>query len=317
MSVITISREFGSGGEAVARLVAEKLGFRLVNKQTVIEGLAEFGFAGSGPAYDETAGAGMEEPDRREYIAALHDYIYDLAIRNNLVILGRGGHILFEDFPPALHVRVTAPLEARLRRVAAQHGLGEKTARRLIREQDARRQRYYKEVFGRSWTDLRGYDLVVSTGRMDLEEAAGVIIAGFHLHAAERLVAGSPAFEEQTPPSADILPASTAAGIAFMHPSEEEFARLLDFYRIRWEYEPRTFLLEWDSEGNVLEAFTPDFYLPEHDLYVELTTQRQKLVGKKKKKIRRLQELYPEVNVKALYSRDFKSLLEKFSGGKT
>jgi hypothetical protein len=69
----------------------------------------------------------------------------------------------------------------------------------------------------------------------------------------------------------------------FAHPSEAAFARILDFYQIPWEYEPRTFDLQWDDEGNVIEAFSPDFYLPEQDFYIELTTMEQKLITKKHK----------------------------------
>ena len=62
----------------------------------------------------------------------------------------------------------------------------------------------------------------------------------------------------------------------FAHPTEEAFAHILDYYGIAWDYEPRTFALHWDDEGNVTEAFSPDFYLPEQNLYVELTTLRPK-----------------------------------------
>jgi hypoxanthine phosphoribosyltransferase len=105
---------------------------------------------------------------------------------------------------------------------------------------------------------------------------------------------------------------SVAQPIPFAHPSEEEFARLLDFYRIAWLYEPKTFQLEWDAEGNVMEAFTPDFYLPEEDLYVELTTLRQNLVREKNRKLRKLRRLYPEVNIKLFFRRDYRRLLEKY-----
>jgi hypoxanthine phosphoribosyltransferase len=98
----------------------------------------------------------------------------------------------------------------------------------------------------------------------------------------------------------------------FAHPSEAEFARFLDFYGIAWEYEPRTFVLEQDADGNVLEAFSPDFYLPEQDLYVEMTTIRQKLITKKNRKLRRLQELYPDVNIKLFNRRDFRTLLARW-----
>ena len=100
--------------------------------------------------------------------------------------------------------------------------------------------------------------------------------------------------------------------IVFSHPSEEEFARVLDFYGIEWRYEPTTFPLEWDEDGNVLEAFSPDFYLVQQDLYVELTTLRQRLMCLKHRKIRRLKELYPDVNVRLWNRRDFERFLERF-----
>lgn len=101
--------------------------------------------------------------------------------------------------------------------------------------------------------------------------------------------------------------------ISFAHESEAEFARILDFYHIAWQYEPRTFAIEWDAEGNVASSFTPDFYLPGHHIYIELTTAKQPLVTKKNRKIRRLRDLYPEVNIKVLYASDYRKLIEKFA----
>ncbi len=98
----------------------------------------------------------------------------------------------------------------------------------------------------------------------------------------------------------------------FTHPSEQIFANLLDFYRIRWEYEPRSFPLQWDKDGKVLEAFTPDFYLPEFDLYVELTTMKQSLVTKKNRKVRLLRAIYPHVNIQVFYQKDFQELVSKY-----
>ncbi|MDZ4180154.1 MAG: hypothetical protein U1E29_13130 [Coriobacteriia bacterium] len=102
------------------------------------------------------------------------------------------------------------------------------------------------------------------------------------------------------------------ASITFAHPSERVAAQILDFYHIAWEYEPTTFPIEWDGEGNVLASFSPDFYLPEFDLYIELTTMSQKLVTRKNRKVRRLRELYPDINIKIFYQRDFRSLLLKY-----
>lgn len=99
---------------------------------------------------------------------------------------------------------------------------------------------------------------------------------------------------------------------AFAHSSEEAFARILDYYGIEWEYEPRTFPLEWDDQGNVIEAFAPDFHLPKQDLYVELTTLRPKLTTPKNRKLRRMKELYPDVNVKLFKRRDLRDLMIKY-----
>jgi hypoxanthine phosphoribosyltransferase len=100
--------------------------------------------------------------------------------------------------------------------------------------------------------------------------------------------------------------------VRFAHNSERQFAKLLDFYDIEWDYEPRTFTLERDREGQPVQAFTPDFFLPAYNLYIEITTLNQKLVTKKNRKARRLQELHPEVQVKVLYQRDYLHLLVKY-----
>lgn len=99
---------------------------------------------------------------------------------------------------------------------------------------------------------------------------------------------------------------------SFSHPIEREFARILDYYHVAWEYEPRSFALEWDAAGNVTVAFTPDFYLPEQDLYVELTTMRPKLVTKKNRKLRRMNQLYPEINIQLWKRSDLRALMLRF-----
>ena len=128
----------------------------------------------------------------------------------------------------------------------------------------------------------------------------------------------------------------------FAHSSEQTFARILDYYEIEWEYEPKfakwhairepitpeprtatfliirfinepkTFPLEWDVEGNVVEAFAPDFYLPDQDLYIELTTLRPQLTTRKNRKIRRMHELYPDVHIKLFKRRDLHNLMVKY-----
>jgi hypothetical protein len=98
----------------------------------------------------------------------------------------------------------------------------------------------------------------------------------------------------------------------FASQAELECAKVLDYYGVPWMYEPRTFVLEQDEAGRVLEAFTPDFYLPDQDLYVELTVMKQSLVTRKNRKLRKLRERYPDVKVKLFYKRDLERLAQHF-----
>jgi hypoxanthine phosphoribosyltransferase len=112
--------------------------------------------------------------------------------------------------------------------------------------------------------------------------------------------------------AAAAAPPAKSDTLRFAHASERQFAQLLDFYQIDWEYEPRSFDLEWDRDGSATQRFTPDFYLPAYDLYIEITTLNQKLVTKKNRKVRRLRELYPGINCKIFYQRDYLSLVAKY-----
>src|SRR5579871_4480089 len=94
--------------------------------------------------------------------------------------------------------------------------------------------------------------------------------------------------------------------VVFAHPSEARIARLLDFYGVHWEYEPRSFPLERDAEGRPTQSFTPDFYL-----FLEITTIKPALANRKNRKIRKLRELYPDVNIKLLDLKDMETLLLK------
>lgn len=322
MAVITISRQFGSGGERIAQMVSQKLDYLLINKAVISEKLQKYGITEPEFTLFDEKKIKINRDDNVDelethyhlYLEALHEFLFDLAIRKNLVILGRAGQILFKDFPPALHIKIIAPLKNRLERAQKLYNLDEAAAARLISEQDHDRQEYLRYVFGYSWYDLDLYHLVINTGMMGLEEAGVLIVEASRLKSTTDNVSVED-FEEKTIyENSQITPILDAAGNppVFAHPSEEEFAKMLDFYQIKWLYEPKTFPLEWDSEGNITEAFSPDFYLPEQDLFVELTTQKQKLVWRKNKKIRRMKELNPDVNIKIIYGRDYRGLLQKY-----
>ena len=98
----------------------------------------------------------------------------------------------------------------------------------------------------------------------------------------------------------------------FANKAELECAKVLDYYGVPWEYEPRTFVLEQDEGGRVTEAFTPDFYLPEQNLFLEITMMKQRLVTRKNRKLRKLRERYPDVQVKLFYKRDIERLAQRY-----
>ena len=98
----------------------------------------------------------------------------------------------------------------------------------------------------------------------------------------------------------------------FANEAELECAKILDYYKVPWDYEPRTFVLEEHEDGRVLEAFTPDFYLPEQDLYLEVTVMKQSLVTRKNRKLRKLRKRYPGIRIKLFYKRDIERLAQRY-----
>jgi hypoxanthine phosphoribosyltransferase len=126
----------------------------------------------------------------------------------------------------------------------------------------------------------------------------------------------APAHSAATParPRVPVTGAPTDVPAPFAHNAEYEFARILDFYGIDWKYEPRSFPLRWEK-GHVTEAFTPDFYLTDLDLYVELTTLKSNLTAEKNRKMRAMNELFPEINIIMLKKRDYLRLLAKYGYG--
>lgn len=320
MRLIAIAEEAWAGGRAVAEEVARLTDFRFVGPEEMAERLAERGLRapwedGSGPLF--APGEPAAAP-----AAALRELAVDLLSRDELVAWGWGAELLFRDDPGTLTVRICAPWDRRLARCAATSGLDEVEAARVLVADEERTRRWLSRCFGADSLPAAQFALTVRSDRMDLRAVAELIV-----HAADAVDAGLAAEDEADPPARaprgaapglapagteEPIPAEAAAGPRFAHPSEAELARLLDFYQIAWLYEPKTFPLRWDADGHVTEAFTPDFYLPELDLYLELTTLKQSLVTKKNRKLRRLRELYPEVRVKVIYGRDFRHLLRKY-----
>lgn len=309
MALIAVHGEPGCRVEEVANVAAQRLGWDLVTESKMSRLLErEFG--------------NLELIPDRAYPHVVTSVLARLATEHHLITSAEGTELLStRNIPGLFQVRVAAPeswrtgtvlLERRLDRAAAKAEIA-----RLDREDRERRRRR----FGRGTLKCEDADLLVNASRLEWDAAGAVIEAAansVHLADAGLLSAGAEAQIQfrvrvelsrhgMSPP--DRMELKKAA---FVHPSEETFARLLDFYRIAWEYEPKSFPIQWDRDGRVIEAFTPDFYLPEFDLYLELTTMKQAHVTRKNRKIKLVKQLYPHVNIRVFYQKDFENLIFKY-----
>ncbi len=308
MALITISGQPGSRQEEVARSAAQLLQFDLVTESR-LQGI-----------FTQEFGDAVAIPDKAFAPAAV-SVVARLATEHHLVLASEGAELLFRDFPGLLRVYVVAPESRRIGTLMLDHRLDRKAARALLRRLEADRRSERARRFGRSSAPPHLFDLVLNTELLEPEGVAELIrsaasrgglasigllsaAAEAHLQFQVRLKLAKYGIQ---PPGRVSLKSK-----CFVHPSEEVFANLLDFYRVAWDYEPRSFPIQWDKDGRVLEAFTPDFYLPEFDLYVELTTMKQSLVTKKNRKVKLLRAIYPHVNIQVFYQKDFENLIFKY-----
>ncbi len=308
MALIAVSGQPGCRFEEVARISAHRLEFELVN-ESLIQGLIETEFG---------AEARNQQKARADLVASI---LARLATEHHLIYCAPGAEMLSRQFAGALRIHVVAPDSVRTGNLMLDRRLPRTAARTQLRELDAAARAQYKTMAGRAIAPPHWFDLVLNAESMDSEQMVEMIQAsvhalglrerGFLSHAAEAQIQFQIRLRLSrhgiVPSGAVRLPEKT-----FAHHSEQIFANLLDFYRIAWEYEPRSFPIQWDAEGRIAESFTPDFYLPELELYIELTTMKQSLVTRKNRKIRLLRELYPHLNVQVFYQKDFENLIFKY-----
>jgi len=308
MALIAVSGHPGCRFDEVARLSAHRLGYELLT-QSRIAALAA-----------EEFGAGVKIPDKA-YTSLVTSLLARLATQHHLVFCASGGELQGRHFPGMLRVHVVAPENARIGNLMLDRRLERPAARQFLLDLEAADRADRKAKFGKTKATAELFDLVINAESLTTEQMTDLIEATAASMGLKERGLLSPAAEQQLQfqmrlklaryglvPPANV----TLRSKMFAHPSEEMFANLLDFYRIAWEYEPRSFPIQMDREGNALEAFTPDFYLPEFDLYVELTTMKQSLVTRKNRKVRLLRELYPHLNIQVFYQKDFENLIFKY-----
>ncbi len=182
MAILSISREYRSGGEEIGRAVAEALRYDYVDKERLIHDIHSAGekWENLSREVDEVTPSLWERFDwqYRGYIALVEAHILEYALRNRVVILGRGSHILLRAVPYALKARITAPLETRIERVVQKERLDRRTAQGLIEKTDRTRAGYIKSNYGEDWSDVQFYDLVFNTGLQSYEQVVELLIKG-------------------------------------------------------------------------------------------------------------------------------------------
>ena len=294
-------------------MVAERLECQLVTESSLDQMMAgQFGEsnipdkAWGAAAASILAGLGLEYP--------------------HVVVCCAAAEMLSSDLPGVFRVHLVAPESVRLRTLMADSNLSRPAAKARLRKMGSEQSETRKRRFGQKIAPSTRFDVVLNEQAIGPAEMSHVLVSLLQsqgLLESERLTAAAAAkvqFQVRMQLARHglgrhmgTLPDQAPAGRkAFGHPSEEVFANLLDFYRIAWDYEPRSFPLQWDKDGKVSEAFTPDFYLPEFDLYVELTTMKQANVTKKNRKIRLLRAIYPHVNIQVFYQKDVQDLVMKY-----
>jgi hypothetical protein len=307
MALLTISGEPASRWEEVANAAAQLLRFELVTESRLAQWISE--------EFGE-----VDIPDRAWPLAVV-SILSRMATEHHLVVALAGAESLFRPMPMLLRAGVLAPEARRVGNLMLDQRLERPAARKALGEMDADIRKTRKARFGRGRVPPEAFDVTLNAENMDATQMAEILRAAAAARGLDQQGLFSPAAEAQLQFQTrfhlarhGVVPAGRAhlKRVVFGHPSEEMFANLLDFYRIQWEYEPRSFPLQWDKDGNVIEAFTPDFYLPEFDLYVELTTMRQTLVTRKNRKVKLLRAIYPHVNIQVFYQKDFQDLVFKY-----
>jgi cytidylate kinase len=181
MAILTISRECQSGSHEIGQAVARALGYEFVSKKRIIADIKKFGkrWPGADLEFDENSPSVWERFDweYRGLIALVESIIYEHAVKDNVVIIGRGGNYLLRDISHILRIRLVAPLEIRIGRMIEEDGIDDKAARRQIARIDKTRAEYVNKNYGRNWDDTANYDMVFNSSTETYEEITRVIVA--------------------------------------------------------------------------------------------------------------------------------------------
>ena len=182
MSVITISREFGSDGDAIAQRVAQTLGYHFVDQKFIGIILEQYGYVefdkeyANLPTFWERFDA-QREKQRDVMVKMLNQVIQAVAHHGNVVILGRSGFEVLGGFADVLHIRLQAPLMVRIQRVMAQQQIPFEQAESIVKSNDKVRMAFVEEFYRIPWASIHAFDLVINTGKISPDQATSWVIS--------------------------------------------------------------------------------------------------------------------------------------------
>ncbi len=307
MPIVTLSRQMASYGDEIASMLAQRQGFALITRGELLNRFLPGASAHEQHMLAESSKYYLKEYKKGvTYMQHLSAALHEFAEENSAVLVGFGSQVMFADDIEALHIRITAPMNVRVVRIRRKYRISAGEAESLLLRADRKQRRFVRTVYNEDLEDLSHYHLVLNTALLSSDECVASVTAMLRERELELKIKEAPGEAVTTASEPPV----------FKNDTEAEFAKLLDMYNIEWKYEPKTFPIEWDAEGNVVKAFSPDFYLTKFDTYIELTAMNQKYVTEKNRKLRRMRELYPGTNVRIVYKKDFNSLVERFNLGK-
>ena len=344
MPVITISREAGSRGDELAERLANRIGYRLIDFDSMIDiFLKPIANEHEKQMLERSSKFFFEPINKNEQInfkAYLEGSLSEWSEKNKAIFLGGTSQLFLQNHPDAIHLRTVAPKEIRLKRIKEAQALyrvyldyqkynkefhsttislreliflekfyststiANLSAEDLMNRIDRQYRKLGLTLFNANLENHLYYHVVLNTEKMSLDHCLNIVDSLIDDYQIQKHI------DQQGDELASLTDDSDLP--EFKNESELEFARLLNLYHIEWRYEPKFFPVEWDTDNHVTMAFSPDFYLPKFDIYLELTTMNQRYVTAKKKKLQKLKELYPDINVKIIYKRDFLSLIQRF-----
>lgn len=180
MAILTICRESGVGGEEIGRAVAEKLGYEYVARDVLFKEIGEHGeeWVKWGKEMDDHKPSLWERFDKSfaGFVALKESIMFQHALQNNVVLMGRGGNWMLSDMPHALRIRIMAPVETRIENIVKKEAIDRETVREMIEEGDAERAAYLKAIYHKDWTKPKFYDIVFDTARLSTDEVVKMII---------------------------------------------------------------------------------------------------------------------------------------------